>query len=75
MNKKKKKRKIKKKKDKKGQNLQPLSNMLENNQLLLIVLGVLMMSRSPKQLVSPITLVGFVKVSIFLRNSLVYPRL
>jgi hypothetical protein len=50
VNKKKKKRKIKKKKDKQGSNLQPLSNMLENNQLLLIVLGVLMMSRSPKQL-------------------------
>jgi hypothetical protein len=75
VNKKKKKRKIKKKKDKKGQNLQPLSNMLENNQLLLIVLGVLMMSRSPKQPVSPSTLAGFVRVAIFLRISLVYPRL
>jgi hypothetical protein len=28
--------------------------MLENNQLLLIVMGVLMMSRSPKQLISHI---------------------
>jgi hypothetical protein len=70
VNKKKKKRKIKK-----GQNLQPLLNMLENNQLLLIVMGVLMMSRSPKQLVSPSTLADFVRVANFLRISLVYPRL
>jgi hypothetical protein len=75
VDKKKKKRKNKKKKNKKDQNLQPLSNMLENNQLLLIVLGVLMMSRSPKQPVSPSTLAGFVRVAIFLRISLVYPRL
>jgi hypothetical protein len=75
VNKKKKKRKNKKKKDKQGPNLQPLSNMLENNQLLLLVLGVLMMSRSPKQTVSPSTLAGFVRVSIFLRIALVYPRL
>jgi hypothetical protein len=75
VNKKKKERKNKKKKISKDPNFQPLSNMLENNQLLLIVLGVLMMSRSPKQLVSPSTLAGFVRVSIFLRIALVYPRL
>jgi hypothetical protein len=75
VNKKKKKRKNKKKKISKDQNFQPLSNMLENNQLLLIVLGVLMMSRSPKQPVSPSTLAGFVRVAIFLRIALVYPRL
>jgi hypothetical protein len=75
VNKKKKKRKNKKKKINKDPNLQPLSNMLENNQLLLLVLGVLMMSRSPKQPVSPSTLAGFVRVAIFLRISLVYPRL
>jgi hypothetical protein len=73
--KKKKKRKNKKKKDNKGQNLQPLSNMLENNQLLLGVLGMLMMSRSPKQPIIPSTLTGFVRVAIFLRISLAYPRL
>jgi hypothetical protein len=48
-----------------GPNFQPLSDMLENNQLLIIMLGVLMMPRSPKELVSPSTLVGFVRVSIF----------
>jgi hypothetical protein len=67
VNKKKKKRKNKKKKNK--------PDMLENNQLLLIVLGVLMMSRTPKQPVSPSTLGGFVRVAIFLRIALVYPRL
>jgi hypothetical protein len=75
MDKKKKKRKIKKKKNKKGPNFQPLPDMLENNQLLIIVLGVLMMPRSPKQPISPSTLAGFVRVAIFLRISLVYPRL
>jgi hypothetical protein len=59
----------------KDPNFQPLSKILENNQLLLIMLGVLMMSRSPKQPVSPSTLAGFVRVAIFLRISLVYPRL
>jgi hypothetical protein len=59
----------------KDPNFKPLSNMLENNQLLLIVLGVLIMSRSPKQPVSPSTLAGFVRVAIFLRISLVYPKL
>jgi hypothetical protein len=75
VNKKKKKRKIKKKKNKQGSKPPTTVNMLENNQLLLIMLGVLMMSRSPKQLVSPSTLEGFVRVAIFLRISLVYPRL
>jgi hypothetical protein len=75
VNKKKKKRKNKKKKIRQDPNLQPLSNMLENNQLLLLELGVLMMSRSPNQLVSPSTLAGFVRVAIFLRIALVYPRL
>jgi hypothetical protein len=51
---------------------QPLPDMLERNQLLLIVLGVLMMSRSPKQPVNPGTLAGFVRVVIFLRIYLVY---
>jgi hypothetical protein len=65
---------IRRRKINKGQSFQPLSNMLENNQLLLIVLGVLMMSRSPKQPISPSTLAGFVRVTIFLRIALVYPR-
>jgi hypothetical protein len=60
---------------KKGPNFQPLPNMLENNKLLLIMLGVLMMPRSPKQPIRPSTLARFVRVSIFLRISLVYPRL
>jgi hypothetical protein len=75
MNEKKKKQNIKKKKINKGINFQPLPEMLENNQLLLIVRGVLMILRSPKQPVSPSTLTGFVRVTIFLRISLVYPRL
>jgi hypothetical protein len=75
VNRKKKKRKNKMKKSKKGSKLPTTVRHVGKNQLLLIVLGVLMMSRSPKQLVSPSTLVGFVRVSIFLRISLVYPRL
>jgi hypothetical protein len=59
----------------KDPNFQPLLDMLERNRLLLIMLGVLMMSRSPKQPVRPSTLAGFARVSIFLRIALVYPRL
>jgi hypothetical protein len=69
------KKKLRRRKISKGPNFQPLPDMLENNQLLIIVLGVLMMPRSPKQTVSPSTLAGFVRVAIFLRISLVYPRL
>jgi hypothetical protein len=58
---------LRRRKISKGPNFQPLPNMLENNQLLLIVLGVLMIPRSPKQPVSPSTLAGFVRVAIFLR--------
>jgi hypothetical protein len=75
VNKKKKKRKNKKKKNKQGSKLPTTARHVGKNQLLLIVLGVLMMSRSPKQPVSPSTLAGFVRVAIFLRISLVYPRL
>jgi hypothetical protein len=69
------KRILRRRKTSKGPNFQPLPYMLENNYLLLIVLGVLMIQRSPKQPVSPSNLEGFVRVSIFLRISLVYPRL
>jgi hypothetical protein len=66
---------IRRRKINKGPIFQPLPNMLENNQLLIIILGVLLMPRSPKQPVSPSTLTGFLKVSIFLRIYLLYPRL
>jgi hypothetical protein len=66
---------IRRRKIHKGPNSQPLPDMLENNQLLIIVLGVFMMPRSPKNPVSPNTLAGFVRVAIFLRISLVYPLL
>jgi hypothetical protein len=56
----------------KGPNFQPLPNMLEKNELLLIVLGVLMVPRSPKKLVIPSTLAGFVRVAILSRIALVY---
>jgi hypothetical protein len=56
-------------------NFQPLPDMLENNRSLIIMLGVLMMPRSPKQPVNPSTLADFVKVAIFLRIYLVYPNL
>jgi hypothetical protein len=72
--KKKKKRKIKKKKDKRGSKSPNTVKHVGKNQLLLIVLGVLMISRSPKQLISPSTLAIFVRVAIFLRIALVYPR-
>jgi hypothetical protein len=75
VDKKKKKRKIKKKKNKQGSKLPTTARHVGKNQLLIIVLGVLMMPRSPKQPVSPSTLAGFVRVAIFLRISLVYPRL
>jgi hypothetical protein len=50
---------IRRRKINKDPYFQPLPDMLEKNQLLLIVLGVLMMSRSPKQPVIPSTLEGF----------------
>jgi hypothetical protein len=59
----------------KGPNFQPLPDMFENNHLSIIILGVLMIPRSPKQPISQNTLVGFVRVAIFLRIALVYPRL
>jgi hypothetical protein len=75
VDKKKKKMKIRRRRISKGQNFQPLPDMFNNNQLLLIMMGVLMMPRSPKQPISPCTLVDFVRVSIFLRISLVYLKL
>jgi len=72
---KKKKRKIRRIKISKGLNLQPLLDMLENHQSLIIMLRVLMMLRSPKQPVSPSSLASFIRVAIFLRIALVYPRL
>jgi hypothetical protein len=75
MNKKKKKRKIKKKKDKQGSKLPPVVKHVGKQPVTVNVLGVLMMSRSPKKPISPSTLAGFVRVAIFLRIVLVYPRL
>jgi hypothetical protein len=69
------KRRLRRRKISKGPNFQPLPNMLEIHQLLIIVFGVLMIHRSPKQPISPSTLASFVRVAIFLRISLVYPRL
>jgi hypothetical protein len=75
VDKKKMKRKNNKKKNKQGSKLPITARHVGNNQLLLIMLGMLMMSRSPKQPVSPSTLAGFVRVAIFLRVSMDYPRL
>jgi uncharacterized membrane protein YdjX (TVP38/TMEM64 family) len=66
---------IRRRKINKGPNFQPLPDMLENNQILIIMLGVLMIPISPNQPLSPSTLEGFVRVVIFLRISLVYPGL
>jgi hypothetical protein len=75
VDKKKKKRKNKKKKNKKGSKLPTTAKHVGKQPVTIIVLGVLMMPRSPKQPVSPSTLAGFVRVAILLRISLVYPRL
>jgi hypothetical protein len=78
VDKKKKKRKIKKKKNKLGGKLPTTGqDMLEViNQLLFIMLGVLIMSTSlSRHITSPNSLAGFVRVTTFLRISLVFPRL
>jgi hypothetical protein len=75
MDKKKRKGRIRRRETRKDANFQPMPDMLENHQLPIIVLGVLMISRSPKQLVIPSTLAGFVRVAILLRIALVYPSL
>jgi hypothetical protein len=59
----------------KDPNLQPLPDMLEYKQLLIIMLRVLMIPRSLKQPISPSTIAGFLRIAIFLRISMVYPRL
>jgi hypothetical protein len=75
-NKKKKKRKNKKKKIKQGSKPPTTVKHVGKKPVTVTRAGsVLMRSRSPKQLVSPSTLAGFVRVAIFLRISLVYPRL
>jgi hypothetical protein len=67
---------LRRRKISKGPNFQPLQDMLEAiNQLLSIMLGVLMRFTSlPRQLASPNSLAGFVRVTTFLRISLVFPR-
>jgi hypothetical protein len=59
-----KKGRLRRRKIRKGINLQELPDMSENNQLLIIMLGVLMIPSSPKQPVSPSTLASFVRVAI-----------
>jgi hypothetical protein len=67
---------LRRRKISKGPNFQPLQDMLEEiNQLLSIMLAMLMRFISlPRQNASKNSLAGFVRVTTFLRISLVFPR-
>jgi hypothetical protein len=75
VNKKKKKRKIKKKKDKQGSKLPTTVKHVGKQPVIVNRARSVDDVKITPTTVSPSTLVGFVRVAIFLRIALVYPRL